>query len=156
MISLRPLLLEDAPKIYWLVEKNRAHLDPLLFAKNATLQSTFEYVNDVLSGEIPDQVWVIFVDHHLAGLFTLRRFEHHLGVGYWLAEEFCGRGVMSQVLQEKLKDVSVPVKACTRTQNLASQRVLQKAGFVLESVLPEATATGDWFYWIYHPTSKPN
>ena len=151
MISLRPLLLEDAPKIYYLVDKNRTHLDHLLFAKDATLKSTFEYVTRVINKDLPDDVWVIFVDHHMAGLFTLRNFGKHFGVGYWLSEEFCDRGVMSQVLKEKLKDVCVPVKACTRTKNIPSQRVLQKAGFVLESVLPQKNDTGEWFYWVYHP-----
>jgi RimJ/RimL family protein N-acetyltransferase len=65
---------------------------------------------------------------------------HTATVGYWLGEEFWGRGIMTEVLTAvtdfcfdnfPLRRISAEVFA----NNPASARVLEKAGFVLEGRL---------------------
>ncbi|GAB4407325.1 MAG: GNAT family N-acetyltransferase [Bacteroidia bacterium] len=61
-------------------------------------------------------------------------------LGYWLAEPFWGQGIMTRVVQEMVGygfrhwDID-RVFARPFGTNIASQRVLEKAGFVLEARL---------------------
>jgi RimJ/RimL family protein N-acetyltransferase len=53
-------------------------------------------------------------------------------VGYWIGREFWGRGVASAALVQFLhEEVTRPLTAHVAKHNLASIRVLQKAGFAL-------------------------
>lgn len=51
-------------------------------------------------------------------------------VGYWIGQEFWGRGIATQALQLFLQEVTVrPLYGRAATDNLASIRVLEKCGF---------------------------
>ena len=61
-------------------------------------------------------------------------------MGYWLAEEFWGQGIMSEVVPAFVdycfeKFSLKRIYATTYSRNPASARVLEKAGFVLEGRL---------------------
>lgn len=64
-------------------------------------------------------------------------------LGYWLAEPFWGKGIITQAIQEvvehgfKTFDI-VRIYARPFSTNLASQRVLEKAGFANEARLKKA------------------
>jgi RimJ/RimL family protein N-acetyltransferase len=64
-------------------------------------------------------------------------------MGYWLAEEFWGKGVIPKAIQ-KIVDYGFRtfdiVRIFTRpfSTNINSQRVLEKAGFTLEARLEKA------------------
>jgi len=64
-------------------------------------------------------------------------------VGYWLAEEYWGQGIMTNAIQEIVDygfqtfDI-VRIFARPFSTNLNSQRVLEKAGFTLEARLKKA------------------
>lgn len=54
-------------------------------------------------------------------------------VGYWLGREFWGRGIATAALRAFLASLSRrPLSAYVARHNLASRRVLEKCGFVLE------------------------
>lgn len=56
-------------------------------------------------------------------------------VGYWVAKDFWGNGIASRALELLLKEIrSRPLHARVATSNRGSLRVLQKCGFVLQSV----------------------
>ena len=65
-------------------------------------------------------------------------------LGYWLAEEFWGQGIMTQAVRQiceegfELWDDLVRVYAEPFAHNTASRRVLEKAGFTLEGVLRQS------------------
>ena len=53
-------------------------------------------------------------------------------VGYWLGREFWGKGIATRALSEFLAQVKErPLYAHVAKHNLASQRVLEKGGFVV-------------------------
>ena len=53
-------------------------------------------------------------------------------VGYWLGREFWGKGIATRALSEFLAQVKErPLYAHVAKHNLASQRVLEKCGFVV-------------------------
>ena len=64
-------------------------------------------------------------------------------MGYWLAEEYWGKGIMTKAIQEIVNygfqtfDI-VRIFARPFSTNLNSQRVLEKTGFVLEARLKKA------------------
>jgi RimJ/RimL family protein N-acetyltransferase len=53
-------------------------------------------------------------------------------VGYWLGQEFWGKGIATRALAEFLKQVRErPLYGHVARHNIASQRVLEKCGFTL-------------------------
>lgn len=60
------------------------------------------------------------------------KYEHR--IGYWIGKEFWRRGIASAAVQEFLSLVQVrPLFAEVANHNIASQKVLQKNGFVLHN-----------------------
>lgn len=61
-------------------------------------------------------------------------------IGYWLSEEYWGQGVMGQIVPAFVEwvfenfQILVRIEAGVYDRNKGSQRVLQKAGFVVEGV----------------------
>ena len=61
-------------------------------------------------------------------------------LGYWLAEEYWGRGMMTQAVREICAEAFrrfglARIYAEPFARNIGSRRVLEKAGFVLEGVM---------------------
>ena len=90
----------------------------------------------------PPQVFVIEVDGRAAGSIGIfpRSDIHRLSaeMGYWLAEEFWGRGIMAEAIAQIVDygfltfDIE-RIFARPFGSNIRSHRVLQKAGFRLEA-----------------------
>lgn len=63
-------------------------------------------------------------------------------IGYWLGQEYWGKGIATQALAEFLKHVKArPLYAYVAKHNLASRRVLEKSGFTVlfEDTVPAGT-----------------
>lgn len=76
------------------------------------------------------------------GAFLKTGLDGHLDeIGYWLAEPFRGRGIMTEVVQVytqwlfKTRPALERIEAGVFTHNPASARVLEKAGFEREGLL---------------------
>lgn len=74
----------------------------------------------------------ILLDGAVAGnLGSWRTDDGRRLVGYWIAREFWGRGVTTEALQLFVSEVTErPLYAYVAVSNVASARVLEKAGFV--------------------------
>ena len=72
-------------------------------------------------------------------------------MGYWLAEPYWGKGIMPAVVRQMVDyafrtfDI-VRIFARPYSANLASQRVLEKAGLRLEAVLKKAVIKNGQYY----------
>ena len=51
-------------------------------------------------------------------------------VGYWLGSQYWGKGYATQALKQFLQDFKRPLHAYVHQDNLVSQRVLEKCGFM--------------------------
>ncbi len=80
---------------------------------------------------------------------------HIAEIGYWIGEEYWGRGIATQALQKmteyvfehlKYKKLFAPVLA----PNSISMRVLEKCDYELEGVLKNEVYKNDQFYDLYH------
>lgn len=103
------------------------------------------------------ELWLIIErsSGSLAGIMSLVPSAAGIDLGYLLGPTFRGRGLMTSAVKLLLayldRQKSLPlVTATTSPSNLASQRVLQRAGF---QCLPTRNDQGD-FQWCWPPTSK--
>ena len=79
---------------------------------------------------------LIAEDGSVLGRFNLYRIEDHTAeLGYRVAQDVAGRGVATATVQELCEVAAAQLglrtlRAATNHQNVASQKVLTKAGFV--------------------------
>lgn len=80
-------------------------------------------------------IWIIEQDGRFAGYALSFLMEGERQVGYWVVRELWGRGIASAALARMLELIPErPLWASTVDDNLGSQRVLEKAGFVFQRV----------------------
>ncbi len=100
------------------------------------------FINDAAARKpLTEQHFVIEIAGKLVGSIGIINIDgHKCEIGYWLAGEYAGKGIMTEVIKYvtdhafnklKLKRLFAPVL----THNKASSRVLEKNGFLLEGVL---------------------
>ncbi|MFW0717251.1 GNAT family N-acetyltransferase [Pedobacter sp. N23S346] len=92
----------------------------------------------------PLQIKAIVVDNEVIGSIGVHQladiYSKSAEIGYWIAEDFWGKGIVVRAVKEMLKygfetfDIE-RIFARTSHVNLASQQVLKKAGFVFEAEL---------------------
>ncbi len=145
-ISLRPAVPRDAELLrQWRSEPSVRRFQPLNELPTAQLRA------DVASQRMPDLYrgrgekfqWIVQLDGDAAGWITLvvSNWEHGLAeVGYALSTSYQGRGVMSEAVQLLLDDLFhntllERIEARCATENVGSQRVLEKNGFRREGHL---------------------
>lgn len=96
-----------------------------------------------------DFFWALTLkgDDKLIGMVALHPAGHRVGLGYVLAREYWGRGLMTEAVRT-VADLTLAqpgvfrVWAVCDTENAASARVLEKAGLTREGVLRR---------WTLHP-----
>ncbi len=104
------------------------------------------FVDSCLGADESCQLFqAIEVEGHAAGSIALCRggdvYALAAELGYWLAEDFWGKGIMTRAVRqiceegaERWEDL-LRIYAEPFAHNTASRRVLEKAGFTLEGVL---------------------
>jgi len=106
-----------------------------------------------------EEVFAIEIAGKLAGEIGLRPGQHErrfvCGIGYWLAEEFWGHGIMTEAVRvttdHLLGDLGfVRIETDVYEPNVGSQRVLLKAGFQLESRRRKAVVKHGTIYDCLH------
>jgi len=142
-------------------EWNEADLDSLVkYANNPNIAKwltnkfphpyTYEDGKAYLSkiaNDNPTKIFAIEVNGEAVGSIGILPLsdihEKNAEIGYWLAEEYWGKGIVMSAIQEIVNygfqtfDI-VRVFAITFSTNLNSQRVLEKSGFTFEARLMKA------------------
>ena len=142
--KLCPFKITDA-------ESLAKHANNPNIAKNLTNQFPHPYTLDDANGFIemvmesdPVQVFAIDIDGRVVGGIGLHSqsdiYCKNMELGYWLAEPFWGNGIISSAITQIVEYgfETFPVNriyARPYGTNIASQRVLEKAGFKLEAHL---------------------
>lgn len=99
------------------------------------------------SGRNPQTIMAIAVDGKAVGGIGLHPQQdiycRNAEMGYWLGEAYWGHGIMTRAIIEMIKyGFGLPgidrIFARPFATNLPSQKVLQKAGFVLEATLTKS------------------
>jgi ribosomal-protein-serine acetyltransferase len=151
---LRSLEEADAEELYGLVEANRSYLAEWMpWAAGQTLEGTAEFIrktrkqlddNDGFQGALVLDGSIIGA----GGLLGIEWEARKTGIGYWLAEEHQGRGLMTRAVQAvtdyafdelELNRVEVHVG----TDNMRSRAIPERLGFQQEGVLRDYERVGD-------------
>lgn len=126
-----------------------------------TLEDAKDYVEGCVREDETKQLCrAIVVEGHAVGSIGIFREEDvyrmSAELGYWLAEEYWGQGIMSQAVARLCREVFdrwdiVRIHAWPFAQNTGSRRVLEKAGFTLEGTIRQGVCKrGEIFdYCVY-------
>ena len=147
---LRPWRREDAAAVaeYANNEKIARNLRDV-FPYPYTLADAESFVDSCLGADGSCQLFrAIEVEGRAAGSIALCRgsdvYVRTAELGYWLAEDYWGRGIMTRAVQQICEegftrwDDLVRIYAEPFAHNAGSCRVLEKAGFTLEGVLRQS------------------
>lgn len=102
---------------------------------------------DVALHQDPESNFVIATEDELIGTIGLRLgedvYRHSAEIGYWLGEPFWGRGIASRAVAAMVdwgfeNFNLLRIHACVFSENPASMRVLEKAGFEREATMRRA------------------
>ncbi len=116
------------------------------FPSPYSLKDAEEFYELIQQGKIKN-AWGIYVKDKIAGVITLTPqtdiYQHSAEIGYWLGAPFHGKGVMSEAVSllsdYGLKEMHLHrIYAGVFAYNIASQKVLMKAGFHLEAIKKQA------------------
>lgn len=156
----RLVTLEDASALAELLRLNRDFLapwDPVRDDEFFTVDGQFKIIQNSLDGYRQGTVVprVVLGPHdQVVGRISLthiaRGAYQSCTVGYWIDASHNGRGLATAALHELVQiafdDLQLHrVDATTQLTNLASQRVLERAGFTRYGVAPEyLNIDGDW------------
>lgn len=115
------------------------------FPSPYTLADAEWYVNDCIAqGEDRQLTRAILIDGEAAGSIGVFRkndvFEKSAELGYWLAEDYWGRGIMTEAVRRICREAFdrfdiLRIYAEPFAYNRGSRRVLEKAGFTYEGTM---------------------
>ncbi len=135
----------DAPEAYAVIARNRAHLARWLpWAASATEASTHAFIRHTRRQLAENQGLnpAIIVDGAIAGNAGLVRVEwrdERAAIGYWLAEEYQGRGVMTAAVAAVI-DYAFDTLGLYRLEleaavdNARSRAIAERLGFTAEGI----------------------
>ncbi len=150
-LTLRPIALEDAGPIFNGYAQDRDVTRFLIWRPHRNRDETVAYITGCMAA--PSHLSRTYVllgrdDHQVRGAIDLRReAPHRLGLGYVLAPAWWGQGLMTETLAEVVRwalcqDAIWRIGAVCDLENMASARVMEKAGLTKEGILRR---------WSMHP-----
>jgi ribosomal-protein-serine acetyltransferase len=152
-VRLRRLAESDAAELYALIATNRDHLARWMpWAADETERSTLDFIR-LTHRQIADNDGIrtaVIVDGQIAGVVGVHgiSWTHATtSIGYWLAENFQGRGAMTAAVRA-YTDHAFHVWSLNRmelrcsVENARSGAIAQRLGFHREGVLRQAETVG--------------
>jgi ribosomal-protein-serine acetyltransferase len=153
-VRLRLLGDADAPELYRVIDRDRERLAQWMpWAHAQTLEGTRAFIRATRRQLAEDDGMQTAVDvgGRIAGVVGVHGVSWLHGsttIGYWLAEEFTGRGIMTAAVRAYTRHAfgmwglhRMELRAAV--DNTRSQAVAERAGFVREGVLRGAERVGD-------------
>lgn len=145
-ISIRKWKIEDAEDVKDAIN-NKKILDNLRdgIPYPYTIENAKEFILQTLNAKPDSQYsWAIIADKKVIGSVGVFRKDnihsHTAEIGYYIAQEYWGNGIMTRVIKEVCDYIFentdiIRIFAEPFDYNIASCRVLEKAGFKLEGIL---------------------
>ncbi|MDJ0379566.1 GNAT family protein [Streptomyces sp. G-G2] len=151
-VDMREVALGDAAALAAAFVRNRAHMAPYeptrldeFYTERGQRERIETTLGDRDAGRTRQSVLLDTATRELIGTITLQNIVlgplRSAGVGYWIDRARTGRGLASAALAETIRVAREEtglhrLAAGTLLDNLASQRVLAKAGFETYGVAP--------------------
>jgi ribosomal-protein-serine acetyltransferase len=153
--TLRLLSVDDADELHALVDANRAHLLPWMPWAGEERAGTVEFLDAaVVQAATGDGAQYAILDAgRIAGTVGFHRVDWRNSagsIGYWLAADAQGRGLMTRAVAACLDHAfgawdlhRIEIRAAP--DNARSRAVPERLGFVQEGILREAERHADRF-----------
>jgi [ribosomal protein S5]-alanine N-acetyltransferase len=144
-LHLRMHSLGDAPAIFLAYAQDMEVTRYLIWRAHPDVETTRAFLQRCVDVWNRQEAfpWVIIhkADQRLIGMIELQITDHHAELGYVLARPYWGQGLMTEAVRVVVQwAMSQPrlsrVEALCDLDNHASARVLEKAGFKKEELLP--------------------
>ncbi len=156
-IELRLLELRHAPLVFALVQENRdylaewlpwAHEEPALEKTEAFIRHQLERF--IAGQALPTGIWY---QGTLVGLISFNQIatnDKWAEIGYWLAEPYQGRGIVTRACQALVRYAFQElglnrVQIRVAVDNARSRAIPERLGFTQEGILRQAARVGDRF-----------
>ncbi len=144
--KLRTWKTEDAESLAWAANNPKiAGNLRNVFPNPYTLDNAIWYINDCIANEDKEQInYAIEIEGQAIGSIGLfvkdDVYEKSAELGYWLAEDYWRKGVMTKAVQMVCKEAFesfgiVRIFAEPFEDNAGSRGVLEKAGFTYEGTM---------------------
>lgn len=134
-VVLRLFQPEDAEPMFALIDRNRKHLSQYGEPTARKYPDVSSVLESIMSPPDEKMRFGVWVDGTLVGSVNLKSRSRTIGeIGYWLASEYTGKGYATCAVQA-LRNYAFrslgfeSIGAEVHKDNLASQRVLERAGF---------------------------
>jgi ribosomal-protein-serine acetyltransferase len=155
-LELRPCDHRDAAELYAIVDRNRAHLRPWMTWIDTTndVEDTRKFITRSLEQHARNEGFHCGIWHDgrivgVVGLVYLNWDHRRAEVGYWLAEDAQGLGIMTRACRrvvDHLFDLGVNrVEIRCGGENLRSRAVAERLGFKLEGLIRQVQYIRDHF-----------
>lgn len=155
--TLAMVEMRDAEELFALVDDSRMYLREWLpwVDANVSVEETKAFVRAAQKQYARGDGFQCTIRHKqkivgIIGFHRVDRFHKHTEVGYWLAEEYQGRGIMTACCRalvdfafREYKLHRVEIRAATENQK--SRAIPERLGFTLEGTLRESEWVNDRF-----------
>jgi ribosomal-protein-serine acetyltransferase len=153
-LELRPLVEGDAEELYAVVEADRAHLVPWMpWAAGQTPDGTMAFIRQTIDQEEADDGFqrALTVDGAIVGVIGFHRIDREnlsTSIGYWLAKQFEGQGLMTTAVRRLVAHAFGEwglhrVELRASPDNTRSRAIAERLGFREEGLLREAERFAD-------------
>jgi len=144
--TLRPIRKGDGKSLQKNINNKKIYKYTATIPYPYSIKDAHNFVKDALekykNPESKSLVWVIDIDGEVVGGIGFHRIvaKHKAEIGYWLAEQYWGKGIMTRALKETTKYGFRKLQlkrigAYVFRSNKGSYRVLEKSGYKLEGLL---------------------
>ncbi|OCA90821.1 hypothetical protein A8F94_02810 [Bacillus sp. FJAT-27225] len=152
MIELREITMKDALELLQFELKNKLFFEkfvPPRAEDYLTLAGIQKSISSMLESRETDEYYLFLIINNQdrivgrAKVFTIDRVKGSAEIGFRIAEDQAGKGIMSQAVTQLEKIASMRLglwmlEAVVMEGNLASKRVLEKSGFRSERFMEKA------------------
>lgn len=129
-IALRALRDEDLDAIFAMMRDPAAVAMAAFTASDPSDRRAFDAHMAAVRGAAENTLRAVTSDSTFVGTVASFPFEGHREVTYWIERAHWGRGIATRALALLLEEVTTrPIRARVASDNVASRRVLEKAGF---------------------------
>ncbi len=133
-LILRKPIIDDAKAISTLANNKKIHdmLARLPFPYKK--EHAVEFINEIARTSSEHSYVICLKSGQLIGLINFAKYEEKIELGYWLGEEFWGKGYAREAATGLIKTAIIsdncpPIIARSITSNKASINLLKKIGF---------------------------
>ncbi len=154
MIDLVPHSLKHRDSLVRLLNNVNVEKWLLQVPSPYTYEDADFWLNKCMSGTERGESFPFAIENegiHIGGIGLHRKFEHSAEVGYWIGEEYWGKGfgtlALNGIMNKAFNEFNfVRVHAHVFEGNIASEKILSKCGFEFEGLLKKCHKKGDIFF----------